>query len=183
MKVEFLKGLGLDEEVIAKIQAESGKDVQAEKDKTKKALDDLEAAKASIAEYEGRVNELEGQDAKGLAAKVAELQKVIDDRKAADDKAVHDKNLSDRFDKATGERKYLNDFTRSGILAEFVKAAEDKANGGKSDTDILGELVKDREGIFVSPNQLVDMPGVGKADPKAYSASKAREIMGLPSKK
>lgn len=183
MKVEFLKGLGLDEEVIAKIQAESGKDVQAEKDKTKKALDDLEAAKASIAEYEGRVNELEGQDAKGLAAKVAELQKIIDDRKAADDKATRDKNLSDRFDKATGERKYLNDFTRSGILAEFVKAAEDKANGGKSDTDILGELVKDREGIFVSPNQLVDMPCVGKADPKAYSASKAREIMGLPAKK
>lgn len=31
MKTDFLKGLGLSDDVIAKIQAESGKDVEAEK--------------------------------------------------------------------------------------------------------------------------------------------------------
>lgn len=183
MKVEFLKNLGLDEDTIAKIQAESGKDVQAEKDKTKKALDDLEKANKQVADYDGKVKELEAQDAAGLSAKVAELQKIIDERKAADDKAVREKNLNDRFDKATGERKYLNDFTRAGILSEFVKASEDKANAGKSDTDILTELVKDRAGIFESGQKIVELPGIGKGDPGAYSIEKARAVMGLSVKK
>ena len=63
MKTEFLKSLGLSEDVIAQIQAESGKDVQAEKDKTKKASDDLAAMAARIGEYENKIQDFEKQDA------------------------------------------------------------------------------------------------------------------------
>ena len=37
MKTEFLKELGLEQDAIDKIMAENGKDVEAEKAKTKKA--------------------------------------------------------------------------------------------------------------------------------------------------
>ena len=115
MKQEFLKSLNLSDDVIAQIQAENGKDVQAEKDKAKKVQDDLTALNAKIGEYEDKIKAFEKQDAAGLAAKIEELQKVIDDRKAADAKAIHDKNMSDRLDKVTGEKKYLNEYTRIGI--------------------------------------------------------------------
>lgn len=179
MKTEFLKSLGLSDEIIAQIQAESGKDVQAEKDKTKKVNDDLTAMAARIGEYETKIKDFEKQDAAGLAAKIEELQKVIDDRKATDDKAIHDKNLSDRLDKVTGERKYLNEFTRKGILSEFTAAVEDKANAGKSDTDLFDALTKDRDGIFESKNT-VNIPGVSTINPTTLNANKARQIMGLP---
>lgn len=179
MKTEFLKSLGLSEDVIAQIQAESGKDVQAEKDKTKKASDDLAAMAARIGEYENKIKDFEKQDAAGLAAKIEELQKVIDDRKATDDKAIHDKNLSDRLDKVTGDRKYINEFTRKGILAEFTAAVEDKANAGKSDTDLFDALTKDRDGIFENKNA-VNIPGVSTINQKTLNADKARQIMGLP---
>ena len=48
MKQEFLKSLNLSDDVIAQIQAENGKDVQAEKDKAKKVQDDLTALNAKI---------------------------------------------------------------------------------------------------------------------------------------
>ena len=179
MKTEFLKSLGLSDEIIAQIQAESGKDVQAEKDKTKKVNDDLTAMAARIGEYETKIKDFEKQDAAGLAAKIEELQKGIDDRKATDDKAIHDKNLSDRLDKVTGERKYLNEFTRKGILSEFTAAVEDKANAGKSDTDLFDALTKDRDGIFESKNT-VNIPGVSTINPTTLNANKARQIMGLP---
>jgi hypothetical protein len=180
MKQEFLKSLNLSDDVIAQIQAENGKDVQAEKDKAKKVQDDLTALNAKIGEYEDKIKAFEKQDAAGLAAKIEELQKVIDDRKAADAKAIHDKNMSDRLDKVTGEKKYLNEYTRNGILSEFMSAVEDKANAGKSDTDLFAQIIKDRDGIFDSQNKAVEIPGVNSIDSKAFNENKARQVMGLP---
>ncbi|MGN1121986.1 MAG: hypothetical protein ACI4RV_06435 [Eubacteriales bacterium] len=173
MKVEFLKSLGLDDEVIAKIQVESGKDVQAEKDKTKKAQDDLAAANGKIAEFEK-------QDPAGLAQKVSDLQKIIDERKKADDEAIRDKNIGERFDKVTGERKYLNDFTKNGILAEFKAALDDKANAGKSDSELFEALVKDRDGVFESKNVAANIPGSGKTNFGQADQNAVRAVMGLP---
>lgn len=180
MKQEFLKSLNLSDEVIAQIQAENGKDIQAEKDKTKKAQDDMAALNAKISEYENKIKDFEKQDAAGLAEKIKELQKVIDDRKAADDKAIHDKNMSDRLDKVTGEKKYLNEYTRNGILSEFMSAVEDKANAGKSDADLFAQITKDREGIFDSQNKVVEVPGIDPINPGAFDENKARQVMGLP---
>lgn len=99
-------------------------------------------------------------DAEGLNKKIADLQKEIDDRKAADEQAVKDKAMADRFGAAIGDKKFLNDFTQKGILDEFKKALDDKANEGKSDADVFAALIKDREGIFVNPNPLDSTPGV-----------------------
>ena len=45
MKREFLEGLGLEKEVIDKVMAENGKDIEAEKTKTKNAEADRDRYK------------------------------------------------------------------------------------------------------------------------------------------
>ena len=48
MKTEFLKGLGLEQDVIDKIMAENGKDIAAEKAKTTKAEGERDNYKLSL---------------------------------------------------------------------------------------------------------------------------------------
>lgn len=88
----------------------------------------------------------------------AALQKTIDEYKAAaekrqaDDKAAAERaERLGRFEKAHGEaskdRKWLNDFTRDGIFAQFEKALADDANKGKSDVQIYNSIINDDKGV------------------------------------
>lgn len=88
----------------------------------------------------------------------AALQKTIDEYKAADEKRQADEKAAAeradrmaRFDKAHADsgkdRKWLNDFTKNGIFAEFEKALTDDANKGKSDAQIYASLVNDEKGV------------------------------------
>ena len=49
MKTEFLKGLGLEQDVVDKIMAENGKDIAAEKAKTAKAESERDNFKDQLA--------------------------------------------------------------------------------------------------------------------------------------
>ena len=118
--------------------------------KHKKAADDanaeLKTAKDTIADLE--------KNAKDASA----LQKTIDEYKAADEKRQADAKAAaeraermGRFEKAHGEaskdRKWLNDFTRDGIFAQFEKALADDANKGKSDIQIYNSIINDDKGV------------------------------------
>lgn len=122
-------------------------------------------------------------DTEGLNNKIADLQKEIDDRKAADEQAVKDKAMADRFGAAIGEKKFLNEFTQKGVLEEFKAALADKANQGKSDADVFAGIVKDRDGIFANPNPIGGTPPAGSADQAKLDINNARAVMGLPPEK
>lgn len=53
MKAEFLKGLGLEQDVVDKIMAENGKDVAAEQAKTTKAVSERDNYKDQLATATG----------------------------------------------------------------------------------------------------------------------------------
>ena len=108
----------------------------------------------------------------------AALQKTIDDYKAAEAKRQADEKAAaeradrlGRFDKAHSEsgkdRKWLNDYTKNGIFAEFEKALADEANKGKSDAQIYASLVNDEKGVkpglFQAQVTGGYMPGMGSA--------------------
>lgn len=113
------------------------------------------------------------------------LQKTIDDYKAADIKRQEaEKEASakadrlGRFDKAHAEaakgRKWLNEYTKNGIFAEFEKALTDEANKGKSDVQIYNALVNDDKGVKAGLFEAQvggfgRMPGMG-ADPGSTQA-------------
>lgn len=134
-----------DEQISGLLDINS-KDIGKHKTAAETASADLKKAKDTIEELE--------KNAKDAAA----LQKTIDDYKAADEKRQADAKAAaerterlSRFDKAHGEaskdRKWLNDFTRDGIFAQFEKALTDDANKGKSDVQIYTSLVNDEKGV------------------------------------
>ena len=122
------------------------KDIGKYKTAAETADADLKKAKETISDLE--------KNAKDAAA----LQKTIDDYKAADEKRQADAKAAaerserlGRFEKAHAEaskdRKWLNDFTRDGIFAQFEKALADSTNTGKSDVQIYNSLINDDKGV------------------------------------
>ena len=187
MKREFLIELIPDatKEVIDQILDANGKDIENAQGSHKKTKEDLAAANQKIAEYEQEIESLKDAtaNADALKLKVAELEKSIQERKDADEKEKAEAAVTSRFDAVVGEKQFLNDFTRTGVLNEFKAAIADKVNVGKSDSDILTALVKDREGIFANPNPPASIPGTGNIDAEKLDESRVRAIMGLPEKK
>lgn len=124
----------------------NSRDIGKHKTAAETAQGELKTAKETIANLEKNQGD------------VAALQKTIADYKAADEKrqaeakaaAEHAERLG-RFDKAHAEaskdRKWLNDFTRDGIFAQFEKALADSANTGKSDVQIYNSLINDEKGV------------------------------------
>lgn len=140
---------------------------------------------SKIADYEKTIGELKNAagDADGLKAKIATLEKTIADRDAAEKAAAEQAALAARFDAVATDKKFVNDFTRNGIVAEFKDALAKDENKGKSDTEIFAAMVKDRDGIFVNPNAPQDIPGTGNIPPVGtLDDNQVRAVMGLPPK-
>ena len=146
MKTEFLKELGLTEEQIGKIQAESGKDVQKEKDKAAAIQAKLDEANNQITALNESIKGSEGdaQKIKDLQAKVEGYEKAEKDRKEAEEAAAKEAGIRARFDGLKGQNQYLNEGTETWILNEFKKALDVKENAGKSDADIYASVIKDK---------------------------------------
>ena len=134
-----------DEQISGLLDINS-KDIGKHKTAADTAAADLKKANETIADLEKNK-----QDA-------AALQKTIDAYKAADEKRQADAKAAaerserlSRFEKAHTEaskdRKWLNDFTRDGIFAQFEKALTDDANKGKSDVQIYNSIVNDEKGV------------------------------------
>lgn len=170
-----------DEQINALLDINS-RDIGKHKTAADTAAADLKKAKDTIAELDKNKQD------------TAALQKTIDDYKAADDKRKADEKAAQeradrmgRFDKAHGEaskdRKWLNDYTKNGIFAEFEKALSDDANKGKSDVQIYNSLVNDdkgvKPGLFEAQVSGGGMRGMG-GDPGSAQSFIANKYKGNP---
>jgi len=155
MKREFLKGLGLEDDVIQKIIAENGKDVQAEIAKTADIQIKYDAEKRARETLESKVEKV---DAEKMQRTIDDLQEQIRKRAEADEAAEADKALRSRFKSVAGDAKFVNSITEKGIYAEFKESVSKDENKGKGDKEIYEAITKDRDGIFQNPNNNVDIP-------------------------
>ena len=103
MKREFLTGLGVAEDVIDKIMAENGKDIEAAKAK----YADYDALKTQLAEANGKIEEFGKLDFDGV-------RKMADDYKA-------------KFEEAQAESK------RQIEAMQFNHALENALSGAKAE--------------------------------------------------
>jgi DNA repair exonuclease SbcCD ATPase subunit len=174
MKVDFLKELGLSDEQISKIQAESGKDVQKEKDKATAIQTKLDEANEQIKALNETIKGSEGdaQKLKDLQEKVQGYEKAEADRKKAEEEATKEAGIRARFDGLKGENKYLNEGTETWILNEFKKALESKDNAGKSDADIYAAVIKDKN-VFAGKQKLTIPPANGNSSGEVDGITKA----------
>lgn len=188
MKTEFLKGLGIEDDAIAKIMAENGKDIEKEKAKAADLNSKLEEANKKVSSYEATISELK-KSAEGnedFKKKFEDLeQKIAEERAAAEKKAkeeAEEADFSNRFKTVVGEQKWRDELTEKAVYSEFKTALKDEANKGKGDKDILEALTKDK-GYFSDPSKT---PGIfsrgtnGGGAGSAADDSAVRAAMGLP---
>lgn len=110
MKTEFLKGLGLEKEVIDKIMAENGRDIEAEKVKAKDLQNQLNTANNTIKERDTQLEQLKNSpdNPETLKQQIQQLQD--DNKKAADkhEKEMHQLKVSNALEKALSNAKAKN---------------------------------------------------------------------------
>ncbi len=184
MKVEFLKGLGIDDELIAKIQAESGKDITAEKEKLnelKAKYDELISDKEKLETKIGKLSE-SSKNADEYKEQLETLKSEISAKEEAQKKEAEEKELTEAIVSVFGDKKFTSDYVRNGIIADMKAEIQKPENKGKGYAELFQTLTKDKEGIFKNPNPPADMTGMGDVDTKKIDDSQVRAVMGLPQK-
>lgn len=157
MKREFLNELGLEKEVIDKIMAENGKDIEAEKAKTTAEGEKLKAANETIQGLQETVKKFDGVD----------VQKLKDDLAAAETKYNTDINnlkLETALEMALTTGKAKNSKAVKALLnMEEIKLDGDKLLGLEEQ---ITKLKADNAYLFdiADSSQTTVSTGAGHAD-------------------
>ncbi|MGP1416106.1 MAG: phage scaffolding protein [Treponema sp.] len=180
MKRDFLEGLKLDTEVIDKIMAENGKDVNREKakyadyddiktqletaNKTIEKFKDYDQTKAEVEKYKAENEKLQ----KESEAKIANMERQA--------------KVKDYL----SSKKFVNDITREAIATKMGEVLGADESKGKNLDDIFAELTKDKTDILkdetkATPPTVTSMGG--KSGNSDNDDARIRAVMGLPPKK
>lgn len=146
---EFLKGLDLDSELIDTIMAEHGKIVTKDKE-------ELQALKTEISNLKEN-----SKDMADWKSKFEELDSKIKEQEAKKQAEEQDKILTNNILEVFGDRKFTSDYAKNGLLNDIKNGLNLPENKGKGIQELFDSLTKDKEGIFVNPNQVKDMAGMG----------------------
>lgn len=152
----------LSNEDIKNILKKHGEYIKIETDKIDaKYKNQIEDNKATIADLKSQIeNAPKSDEMENLKSKIAEYEQNEADRTAKEKAKEEDDILTKNINDAFGDKKFVNDFTKNAIMNEIKTALKDSANMGKSAKDLFEEMTKGKDGIFVNPNQIVDMPAV-----------------------
>lgn len=171
MKREFLEGLKLDADTIAKIMAENGKDVEREKNKyadyedikaqletankTIEKFKDYDQTKADVEKYKAEAEKAQ-KDAAEKIAKMEVLSKIKD---------------------FTSGKNFVNDFTRNAINSKLEEALEKTESKGKSLEDLFNEITDGKTDILKddkspTPPVVAQMGGKASEDSGVMAAFK-----------
>ena len=159
MRREDLQAIfeGATEDQLNRAMALNGADITREQNKFKSQLDsannELSTARQALKELQDSVGDVEG-----MRKKLKEYEDADKARKEAEEKAAREAELNERFTAVTGQKEFIHDYVRTGVMNDFGKALEDKANRGKSDAEIFESLTKDRD-YFKSQNPPMEHMG------------------------
>lgn len=161
MKTSFLKGLGLEKEVIDEIMAENGRDVEAEKTKAKDLQTQLDTANNTIKERDKQLETLKNSPDNPEELK-KQIQLLQDDNKAA--KEAHEKEMKDlkvanALEKALTEAKAKNSKAVQALLelGDDVELNEDGTIKGLDEK--IKALKKSDAYMFNDDKQTVKIDG------------------------
>lgn len=185
MERAFLKGLGLEKDVIDQIMTENGKDIELEKGKAKDFQTQLDAANKTIKERDKQLEDLKNSPDNPEELK-KQIQQLQDDNKAA--KEAHEKEIKDlkvanALEKALSDAKAKNAKAVQALLelGDDVELADDGTIKGldekikslkKSDAYLFDDskpstTIKGAEPTSTNPNNPAD-PTAKKPQEKSY---------------
>lgn len=161
MKTEFLKSLSLKHDVIAKIQAESGKDVQKEKEKLTILESEVSYLKSTVSTYKTKLKAFEGVDVFDLKNQIQTLQNDIKANEENVKKQQEDAKLTATILELLKGKEFVNDFTKNSIINTVKEEINKPDNKGKGIGELLETLTKDTDNIFKNENSMVQIPNMG----------------------
>ena len=156
----------LSKEEIKAILAEHGKSVKTETEKVESKLEkDIEEYKTTIDDLKKKIeNSPKSDELENLKQTIADMeakeQKRLEEEKAKKDDEILTKNIIEAF----GDKQFVNEYTKNAIINDIKNGLKDENNGGKSAKDLFEEMTKDKSDIFVNPNQVQDMVGMGDSE-------------------
>lgn len=180
MKTDFLKGLGLEKDVIDQIMAENGKDIEGYKTQVSTLTAEKEALTTQLADANTQIEEFKELDVDGIRAAAEDYKSKFE---AAEAKAKAD------------IEKLQFDHALAAALSE-AKAREPKAVAALLDMDGLklnnGEIVglkdqletlkTEKDFLFESDNPAPSLVRGTSGTPPIDDDSAIRAIMGLSPK-
>lgn len=156
----------LEAEQVDKVMALYGKaitkkdnEIETLKSSKKELEDKVETYKTKIDEF----NE-NSKDNADWKLKYEELQTSIKEQEAKQKAEEEDKILTNSINALFEGKEFTSDYARNGLLNDIKNGLNNPENKGKGIQDLFNELTKDKEGIFVSPNQMKDMSGMGDSE-------------------
>jgi chromosome segregation ATPase len=138
--------------------------------KKDKEIETLTNAKKELEEkvntFETKINEFNesAKDNADWKNKYEELQTSIKEQEAKQKAEEEDKILTENINTLFEGKTFTSDYARNGLLNDIKTGLSKPENKGKGIQDLFEELTKDKEGIFTSPNQQTDMPGMGDSE-------------------
>lgn len=181
MNTEFLQKLipetveGRDE-IIQKIFAQHGKDINAEKakfadyDEIKKRAEEADKTITGLKETAGNAEELQ--------KKIKEYEQKELDREEQEKKTAKQRELAQRFATVKGAVEFIDPDVETFILGKFGAALEDETFKGKGDAEIYTALTQDKP-FFKSQNAPPpNMGGIG-AGAKTTITPEQFKAMGI----
>lgn len=156
----------LDEEQKDKVMALYGKAVSKKDTEIETLKSEKKDLEDKIGTYETKINEF-NESAKENAEwekKYEELQTSIKEQEAKKKAEEEDKILTNNINALFDGKTFTSEYARNGLLNDIKNGLNKPENKGKGIQDLFDELTKDKNDIFVSPNQIKDMPSMGDSE-------------------
>lgn len=182
MKTDFLKGLGLEQDVIDKIMAENGKDIAAEKAKTAKAEGERDNYKSQLETATESLEKFKDVDPTAMQGEIDKLNQQLKDKDAEYAAKEADRIFSDTIKEAI---KTAGGRNEKAVMAMLDMDALKESKNQSEDIKKALETVKESDAyLFCSDEPFKNAVGVtGGSGTGGDNFSAIRAAMGLPAEK
>ena len=183
MKTEFLKGLGLEQDIIDKIMAENGKDIAAEKAKTTKVEGERDNIKDQLATATESLEKFKGVDPAATQGEIDKLTQQLKDKDAEYAAKEADRIFSDTIKEAI---KTAGGRNEKAVMAMLDMDALKTSKNQSEDIKKALETVKESDAYLFGSDEPFKNP-VGATGGSTGSGTDTKSAiwaaMGLPTEK
>ena len=156
----------LDEEQVDKVMSLYGKAMTKKDKEIENLTNQKEELEEKISTYETKINEFNesAKDNADWKTKYEELQTSIKEQEAKKKAEEEEKILTENINNLFEGKTFTSEYARQGLLNDIKDGLNKPENKGKGIQDLFDEITKDKTDIFVNPNQIKDMEGMGDSE-------------------
>ena len=182
MKTDFLKGLGLEQDVIDKIMAENGKDIAAEKAKTTKVEGERDNYKSQLETATESLEKFKDVDPAAMQGEINKLNQQLKDKDAEYAAKEADRIFSDMIKEAI---KTAGGRNEKAVMAMLDMDALKESKNQSEDIKKALETVKESDAYLFGSDEPFKNPvgATGGSGTGGDNFSAIRAAMGLPVEK